>query len=361
MTNTKTRKRKPTVAIIGAGRLGQALAIAFHSAGYPIVALVARRRQKAEKAVALLGDARPKPIALTTKDLGWLAIRSSSPTPASPAAQPSLGRTVGMRGTVGDGVDLPVADLIIIATPDDAIAEAAERLATREKERRATRETGRTRPQKMLHRTVLHTSGALASDVLRPLAEIGFHTGSLHPLVSVSEPDAGARGLRGAFYCLEGDQTALRIARAIVKDLQGTSFSIRPESKALYHAAALLAAGHLTALFDLATELLAGCGLKQSLARAALLPLVESAVGNLRVSAPEKALTGTFARGDIATVRRHLAALSAKKNVGKMHAEALAVYKLLGLRSLQLAAKNSLDPQRVKQIEDLLKPSRKNS
>jgi predicted short-subunit dehydrogenase-like oxidoreductase (DUF2520 family) len=345
MTNTKTRKRRPTVAIIGAGRLGQALAIALHSAGYTLVALVARRRQKAEKAVALLGDARPGPLALTMKDLGLLARLGSSPT-------------------VRNGVDLPVADLIIIATPDDAIAETAELLATRETQRLATREPGRTRTLK--DRTVLHTSGALASDVLRPLAKIGFHTGSLHPLVSVSEPCAGARGLHGAFYCLEGDSTALRIARTIVKDLQSTSFSIQPESKALYHAAALLAAGHLTALFDLATELLASCGPKESLARAALLALVESAVGNLQVSAPEKALTGTFARGDVATVRRHLAALSAKNNAGKkdagkMQAEALAVYKLLGLRSLQLAAKNNLDPGRVKQIRTLLKSQKESS
>ena len=158
--------------------------------------------------------------------------------------------------------------------------------------------------------------------------------------------------MRGAFYCLEGDQTALRIARAIVKDLQGTSFSIRPESKALYHAAALMAAGHLTALVDLATELLAACGLKQTSAREVLLPLVASAVHNLQVSAPEEALTGTFARGDVATVRRHLAALS-----GKKHAEALAVYKLLGLRSLRLAARNKVDPQRIKQIRSLLKAS----
>jgi predicted short-subunit dehydrogenase-like oxidoreductase (DUF2520 family) len=328
MTNTKTRKRKPTVAIVGAGRLGQALAIALESAGYTIVALVARRRRKAEKAVALLTDVRSGPVALTMNELDRLAVRGSSPT-------------------ARNGVDLPVTDLFIIATPDDAIAETAQRLAivsTGKTRRRAARS------QTAACGTVLHTSGALSSDVLRSLAEIGFHTGSLHPLVSVSEPRAGARGLHGAFYCLEGDEPALRIARAIVKDLQGMSFSVRPENKALYHAAALMAAGHVTALFDLATELLAACGLKKSLARETLLPLLVSAVSNLQVSAPEKALTGTFARGDVATVRRHLAALS-----GKKHAEALAVYKLLGLRSLQLAASNKLDPERVKQISKLLK------
>jgi predicted short-subunit dehydrogenase-like oxidoreductase (DUF2520 family) len=339
MTKTKTGKRKPAVAIVGAGRLGQALAIELQSGGYPIVALVARRRQKAEKAVALLTEARPRPIALTMNELGRLAVLGSSSIMRSSAGQPVL------DGKVNEGVSFPIADLIIIATPDDAIAETAQRLANcfTGKTLRRTAQPAATRG------TVLHTSGALSADVLRPLAKIGLHTGSLHPLVSVSEPRAGARGLQGAFYCLEGDATARRIARAIVKDLQGSSFSIRPASKALYHAAALMAAGHITALFDLATELLAACGLKKSQAREVLLPLVESAVRNLQVSAPEKALTGTFARGDVATVRRHLAALS-----GKKHAEALAAYKLLGLRSLQLAASNNLDPERTKQIRKLL-------
>ena len=76
-----------------------------------------------------------------------------------------------------------------------------------------------------------------------------------------------------------------------------------PESKALYHAAALTAAGHLTALIDLAMEMLVSCGLNRRAAQEVLMPLVESAVNNLKASPPEKALTGTFARGDLATVQ----------------------------------------------------------
>ena len=68
------------------------------------------------------------------------------------------------------------------------------------------------------------------------------------------------------------------------------------------------------------------------------MPLLESTVNNLKTSNPQQALTGTFARGDVATVRRHLDALS-----GTELAEALEVYKLLGLHSLQLAEKNGLD------------------
>ncbi len=181
---------------------------------------------------------------------------------------------------------------------------------------------------------VLHTSGALSSDVLGPLTRIGFHVGSLHPLVSVSDPQTGHESLRGAFYCIEGDAAATRTARAIVRDLKGRSFTISSYDKPLYHAAAVMASGQVLALYDLATEMLVQCGLKRGNALRVLLPLLQSTVNNLSRSDPARALTGTFARGDIATVRRHLQALS-----GDGLLEALEVYKLLGARSLKLAAR----------------------
>lgn len=305
MTKTKTQRRKPSVSIIGAGRLGQALAIALQSSAYPILALVARRRQKAEKAAALLADPKLRPRALAANQM----------------------------------MDLPRTDLILIATPDDAIEETARRLAIYG--------VGQSR------RTVLHTSGALSSEVLAPLAAAGFQTGSIHPLVSISEPASGAEALRGAFYCLEGTRKAKVLAESIVRDLGGHSFSIKPESKALYHAAAVMASPHLVALFDLATEMLAACGLSKRNAQKILVPLLESTVNNLKISNSEKALTGTFARGDIATVRKHLRALS-----GKEFAQALEVYKLLGLRSVQLAQTNGLEPQAIRKLRKLLEPAK---
>jgi predicted short-subunit dehydrogenase-like oxidoreductase (DUF2520 family) len=145
----------------------------------------------------------------------------------------------------------------------------------------------------------------------------------------------------------------MRMARLMVRDLKGQSFSIRPEHKALYHAAALTAAGHLTALVDLSMEMLGECGLSRPVARKVLMPLVESAIRNLKVASPEKALTGTFARGDLATVERHLQVL-ARAEIP----ESAEVYKLLGLRSLQLAEKNGLDPKIVNQIRKALKSTK---
>ena len=309
MVKRVTQKPAASVAVIGAGRLGQAFAIALQSSGYSVVALVARRRQKAEKAAALL---RTTFIQYPGKTPELLVFGSNQ-----------LG-------------ELPDTDLVLITTPDDAIQDTAQRLSSSWNGRKGS--------------TALHTSGALSSEALAPLAEKRFHTGSIHPLISISEPVSGAAALHGAFFCIEGTGKAKRLAEAIVRDLGGHSFIIKPASKALYHAAAVMASPHLTALVDLAVETLSACGLSKARAQEVFMPLLESTVNNLKTSNPQQALTGTFARGDVATVRRHLDALS-----GKELAEALEVYKLLGLHSLQLAEKNGLDAKLLTEIRKLLR------
>jgi predicted short-subunit dehydrogenase-like oxidoreductase (DUF2520 family) len=297
---SRPNKSKPSVSIIGSGRLGTALAIALSSSGYPIQAVVARRLATAKKAAGLVSR---HPLALKASELDLL----------------------------------PASRIVLVATPDDEIAHTAQRLAG---SRRSLLNGG----------IVLHTSGALASDVLEPLARIGFHVGSLHPLVSVSDPRTGQKSLRGAFYCIEGDAAATRTARALVRDLKGHSFTISSDNKPLYHAAAVMASGHVVALFDLATAMLVECGLDSSMAQRALRPLLESTVRNLLTSDPANALTGTFARGDLATVQSHLSALGSRRLL-----TALNVYRLLGLRSLELAKKNGADQQIANKISKALK------
>lgn len=292
------------MSVIGSGRLGTALALALTSLGYPVQAVVARRSARAKEAAALVGRH----------------------THALKASELDL---------------LPSSKIVLLTTPDDEIAHTAQRLAGSQ--------------QSLARgRIVLHTSGALSSEVLAPLADKGFHVGSLHPLVSVNDSRIGQKTLRGAFYCVEGDAAATRAARAIVRDLKGRPFQISSSKKPLYHAAAVMASGHVLALFDLATEMLVQAGLEPGSARKVLVPLLESTVNNLSGSDSARALTGTFARGDLATVRRHLHALSR----GEL-SDALEAYKLLGARSLQLAARNGLEPKLLAQIARALAAAEK--
>ncbi|HEV8429530.1 MAG TPA: Rossmann-like and DUF2520 domain-containing protein [Pyrinomonadaceae bacterium] len=279
MTDRK-RKQKPEVSIIGSGRLGTTLAVVLARRGYPIQSLVGRTLQSARKAARFL-DAEVQVLA--------------------------AGRLHSLRP----------ASIFLITVPDDQIAGVAEELS------RVDFNSGR-------GPTAFHTSGALSSDLLEPLRKKGWHTGSIHPLVSVSH--AGAP-LEGGFWSVEGDNSAVRTGKAMVRDLGGKSFSIRTEDKPLYHAAAVMVSGNVVALFDVALEMLADCGLKRQTAQEILLPLITSTVRNLETKDPAHALTGTFSRGDLETVKRHLAALNGNQ-------EALELYRLLGKRSLRLTKKH---------------------
>lgn len=307
-TKRKSAGRRPSVSIIGAGRLGTALGCALATHGYTIEAVVAGTSRHAGHAAKLVGT---HPLALSSKELD----------------------------------QLPPSDILFITTPDDAISEVSSQLA-------AAIKSGRVKRERERAQTALHASGALSSAVLEPLRERGFATGSLHPLVSVSDPLQGAQSLCSAFFCVEGSARAVRVARQIVSALGAQSFSISAGDKALYHAAAVMASGHITALFDLATEMLARCGLNKRRARAIFLPLLKSTLENLYTADPARALTGTFARADTATVRRHLRALRSQKME-----DALAAYVILGRRSLQLAQTAGANPASLKEIALLLAKS----
>jgi len=289
--------RKPGVAVIGAGRLGTALGQALDKSGYPVEVVVALRRNSAHRAAKLIGK---NAAGLSVQQLNRL----------SPRQTDRLSRCA----------------LILISTPDDAIASAAEQLAVLFSSRDVEPSRASAR------RIALHTSGALSADVLSPLRRAGFATGSLHPLVSISDSRAGSDAFRNSFFAVEGERLAARAAKSVVRSLGGKSFSITPGAKALYHAAAVITSGHVVALFDIALEMLVNCGLSRRRSRQILRPLLESTARNLSTKDPRFALTGTFARGDVSTARRHLASIKSRKLP-----DALAAYILLGQRSLLLA------------------------
>ena len=311
-TGSSNRKRMPksrlSVAIIGSGRLGTALGLALTRAGYRVPLVVSRHSAHARRAAKLIGR--------KTKH----------------ASLKNLGRAENLD-------ELAQADLIIIAVSDDAIETVTQQLVT------AFRTRSKAVRPKAPRRIAMHTSGALGANVLDPLKREGFVVGSIHPLVSISDPVTGAGWLARAYFSLEGDSQAVMVGRRLVRHLGGQSFQIRPEMKALYHAAALMASPNLTALFDVALEMLTRCGMSPIRARHVLLPLVESTLANLVRQDPRSALTGTFKRGDLATTLKHINAMKAEKLI-----EALQAYVVLGNRSLTLAN----HPRNEKEMRRLL-------
>jgi len=111
-------------------------------------------------------------------------------------------------------------------------------------------------------------------------------------------------------------------------------------------------------------RLLEELGWDRADAEAALVPLVEGVVANLRRQGVVKALTGPIRRGDSATVERHLAALrelpspsgpappalrATSPQVGRSQLpingeEPSQLYRMLGLVALGVAREAGLDP-----------------
>ena len=190
-----------------------------------------------------------------------------------------------------------------------------------------------------LPKIALHTSGSLSSAELSPLAEKGVLTASLHPLAAVSDPLTGPDRFRGAYFCAEGDDEAVRVAKALAEDIGGHSFTIQTEAKSLYHASAVMSAGHVVALLDAAIEMMTRCGLTPVEARQVLVPLASGSLANLSDRTPAAALTGPYARGDEGALDRHLEAFSASGIGG----EIVSIYLALAARSAEIMLREGHD------------------
>jgi len=275
-----------SIAIIGAGRMGQGIGVALAAQGWRVT-LVSRTRKPVASAIEL---------------------------------------RVG-----GGGAAVRSAPLVLIATPDDAIAGAARTLA-------AGGGVG-------AGHTVLHVSGLLDRSVLAPLAGTGAALGSFHPLQTIADPATAGDRLRGAYAGIEGDERALAAAGRLAVTLGMTPVSLTAAGKPLYHAGAVFAANYTTVLAGVAEQLALAAGVPAETAVRLYAPLLAGAARNLVDLGPAGALRGPIRRGDVATVRAHLTALPAGLR---------PLYRALGLAALELAFEAGLPESAARELRVLL-------
>ena len=226
--------------------------------------------------------------------------------------------------SVGPGDEPPpwIAQLaiIILAVRDDAIRPLAGVLA----------DAGTIGSQQV----VLHLSGVHGQEALGPLVGSRAALGSLHPLQTISEPERAAERLKGAWAAVEGMPRAVEAAERLAQDVGLRPFRIASQAKPMYHAGAVFASNYFVVVEAVAQRLLRHAGLTDAEAWQALRPLVEGTLENLARLGPVGALTGPVARGDEATVRRHVEALTQ---------DDAALYRVLGRAALELAQKRGMD------------------
>jgi len=283
---------------------------------------------------AIVGDGRMGRALCTELDGGDIRVTAVY---SRHKGRPAAGRLTPQAVSDAETID---ADIILITTQDDEIANAAGSLVSKV-----------VRPS-----IILHTSGSMSSDILADARAKGFAVGSMHPLVSVTDGESVNDIFRGVYFCVEGDPRAVEAAKLITGELGGEVFTIAAEKKALYHAAAVMTSGHTVALFAAAAEVLAECGLSGETAREILLPLLSSTAANLERAAPKDAITGPFARADIGTVERDLDALIADAD-----ADAKKLFLILGERSLRLALERGIDRDAAEKLADAINIARSRS
>ena len=181
------------------------------------------------------------------------------------------------------------SDLVWIAVPDDTIADVARQLAS---------------AQDWKGRIVFHSSGALTSDELAPLRKKGAKVASVHPMMTFvrgSVPE-----LNGVAFAIEGDRLALGAAQEIVGRLGGEVLTIRKQNKVLYHAFGSFASPLVVALLATLEQVGQAAGVRKRHIKRVMVPLLLQTLRNYLRGDAAAAFSGPLARGDVATVRKHL-------------------------------------------------------
>ncbi|MGI5339300.1 Rossmann-like and DUF2520 domain-containing protein [Streptomyces sp. CA-181903] len=246
------RPARLTVGVVGAGRVGPALAASLKLAGHRPVA------------VSGVSDASLR--------------RAAEILPGVPVVPPAE--------------VLARAELVLLTVPDDVLPALVAGLA----------ETGAVRPGQLL----AHTSGRHGAAVLAPATRAGALPLALHPAMTFTGTPVDVQRLAGCSFGVTAPEELRLAAEALVIEMGGEPEWIDEAARPLYHAALAIGANHLVTLVAQAMELLSAAGVGSP--SRMLGPLLGAALDNALRSG-DAALTGPVARGDAGTVAAHVAEL----------------------------------------------------
>lgn len=263
------------IAVVGAGRVGTALAVLLRDAGHRIVA-VAGGSGTPDRAARYLPGVPVRDAADAARDAG----------------------------------------VILIGTPDAQIAVASEAIS-----RAGALGEGQ---------TVAHLSGATGLEALASARSAGAETLCVHPLQTCPDVESGLRRIPGSAFAITAESdAAFTLGEQLARDAGGRPFRLADDVKPLYHAAAVFASNYLVAITALADELERAADVHDPID--ALLPLQRATLDNVALLGSGPALTGPALRGDAGTVERNLEALA------KHAPHAIASYVALADLTLDLA------------------------
>ena len=284
----------PAIGFIGLGILGKGLSIALAQTGHRVAGVYSRTQASAE----------------------WAAERIEECQVFSQAQ------------ALCDQMDL-----VFVTTPDGVIGQVASEISWRPGQ------------------GVVHCCGAASEELLEPAARQGAVTGAFHPcqtFACLDDPGEAVDRLRGVTFAVAGNGWVPGYLRGLAGALGGNAINVPDGQRPLYHAASIMACGHMVALLRGAVRLWEGMGFTQEEAVRALYPLCRSTLENVAGHGVVAAATGPAIRGDAATIESHLKALSAG------FTDLIPAYAALARGSLPIAKARGLTETQIDEMNDLL-------
>ncbi len=294
------------VGIIGAGRLGTALALGIIKKGY---------------------------------EIGGIASKSDS-------SVENLNKKAGtdFKNCLFDVVKN--SDLIAITVPDNEIENVATKISN---------EVG---TKDIYHKTFLHFSGSVDSDALTTLRHKDGFTGTLHPIQTFTPANDSWKGLEAIYYGFEGSTDAEKYALELVDLFDGQIIKINKDQKSLYHAACCIISNYTVTLSYIAEQIFKEIGIEPEVSNKALRPLLENTVKNILLTGSEDALTGPISRGDTEVVKSHIDVLEnvSKDDSKNASKDVCETYRNLAKITAQIALKKgTIDKEKYVELLEILK------
>lgn len=189
--------------------------------------------------------------------------------------------------------DWPDAEIQVIATSDDAIAEVSGRLGSTEG-------------------VVMHTAGTVDMDALAPHR----HRAVLWPMQTLSH--GAPTDLSDIPLIVDGNTDAARSAvLKLARSISGSVLQLSHAQRQRLHLASAITSNLPVFLVREAQRLLRQENLPPDL----LMPLWRTTAANVSAIGPEHALTGPARRGDTRSIHRHLDQLTSDPDLRRAYAQ----------------------------------------
>jgi predicted short-subunit dehydrogenase-like oxidoreductase (DUF2520 family) len=277
-------EKNKDVIIIGAGKIAYSIVPALQKSGYNIAVIISRKIESAKRLAGKFGTRH------YSDKLGDIDI--------------------------GGGI-------VFLCVPDNQIKATTKELS---------------KLKLRLSRFIfVHLSGALDISCLDSLQKGKGQTASLH--IMQTFPSKRRVPLIGCYAAVETDnKTAEKTLFDLAKDISLKPFKLKSNTKTFYHLAGVFASNFLAGNLFAAETAFNKIGNINTNFFEMISPIVFSTLANIKKTGAVNALSGPIERGDIQTIKKHLAVL--KKDASKTNNNSLLFsYIAQSLKLLEVAEK----------------------